>query len=97
MIIGGGRGVVEDPGGQADGRIRQSIERLRPRRHHGGVGEMLGAKILHPVEGVLFVGRETGGRLTTLQRLGDLRRNRAGEVGVNAQQFRWPVQPSHWK
>ncbi|WP_406046529.1 hypothetical protein OG799_07995 [Micromonospora sp. NBC_00898] len=40
--------MVEQKGGQTDGRIRQSGQRLRARRHHEAIGDVL------PYEGRLL-------------------------------------------
>ena len=53
--------VVEHPGGEADRRIRQRVERLRPVRHLVGVAQAVLVEEVELVPGILLVGREAGG------------------------------------
>ena len=81
--------VVKKPGCQADGGVRQSVQRLRARPHHGGVGaapRIQGGQLLVRAP---FVSREAGRRrVAGLECPGDVGRNRAGHIDVNAEQLR---------
>ncbi len=80
--------VVDEPGGEADRRVRQVVERLWARPHHEGIGAVRspGAQLL--VRKPLLFG-EPGWRLvTSLQDFEDVRGDRGGKVGVDAEQLR---------
>src|SRR5258707_7035936 len=51
--------VVEYPGRQADGRVRNPVKRLRSVRHLDGVAQAMVVEKGDPIENVLLVGRET--------------------------------------
>src|ERR1700675_1637867 len=81
--------VVEYPGRQADGRVRNPVKRLWAVSHLEGVVKSLLIEKGEPIESMLLVGCETGWR----RRTGKSRRvnvvwNRARHVGVNGEQFR---------
>ena len=61
--------VVEEPGRQPDGRIRNPVQRLRMVRHLLGIGQALRKEEGQPIEGTSFVRRETGRRAPGLERL----------------------------
>ena len=72
--------VVNDPGREADRRIRQSVERLRTRPHHLRVGAPLREQDVQLLVCAPFLRRETGWRrIAALERLGDIGWNRAQE------------------
>ena len=54
--------VVEKPGSQADGRIRNAVQRLRARCHKSGVGDSLLQRSVQLLVGARFLGRQTGWR-----------------------------------
>ena len=56
------RVVVEHPGGQADRRIRDRVQRLRAVRHLAGVAQAVLVEEVELVVRVLLVGREAGRR-----------------------------------
>ena len=81
--------VVKHPGGEADRRIRQSIQCLRARCHHLCVGASLRKQYRELLVSAAFVGGETGWRwVAGLKRFGDVRWNCSRKVGVNGQQLR---------
>src|ERR1700704_1583313 len=51
--------VVEYPGRQADGRVRNPVKRLRAVSHLEGVAQAMLVEKGEPIESVLLVGRET--------------------------------------
>ena len=81
--------VVEHPGREADGRIRDPVERLRAVRHLEGVAEAVSCR-RSPAGRTRAVRRPRGrtGRAAVLQRLGDVGRNGRRHVDVNAEQLR---------
>src|SRR5713226_10604559 len=81
--------VVEHPGGQADGRVRNPVKRLWAVPHLEGVAQAVLIEKGEPIESVLLVGCETGwGRRTAKSRRVNVVWNRARHVGVNGEQFR---------
>src|ERR1700682_2635610 len=81
--------VVEYPGRQADRRICKPVQRLRAVRHLDGVAQAMLVEKGEPIESVLLVACETGwGGRTGKSRPVNFGWNRAGHVGVNADQFR---------
>src|SRR5713226_10408306 len=57
--------VVEYPGRQADGRVRNPVKRLRAVRHLDGVAQAMLVEKGEPIESVLLGGGETGWRRRT--------------------------------
>src|ERR1700675_876271 len=81
--------VVEYPGRQADGRVRNPVKRLRAVRHLEGVAKAVLIEKGEPIESMLLVGCETGwGRRAGKSRPVNVVWNRARHVGVNGEQFR---------
>ncbi len=81
--------VVQQPGGQAGGRIRQPVQRLRACPHQGCVGAPPGIQDGQLLVRMLFVGWQSGGRrVAALERLGQAGRDGGREVDVNAEQLR---------
>jgi len=81
--------VVEYPGRQADGRVRNPVKRLWAVPHLEGVAKAVLIEKGEPIESMLLVGSETGwGRRTGKSRRVNVVWNRARHVGVNGEQFR---------
>src|SRR6266850_1409565 len=81
--------VVEYPGRQADGRVRNPVKRLWAVPHLEGVAKTVLVEKGEPIESMLLVGCETGwGRRTGKGRPVNFGWNRARHVGVNGEQFR---------
>src|SRR5882672_11297805 len=81
--------VVEYPGRQTDGRVRNPVKRLWAVPHLEGVAKALLIEKGEPIESVLLVLCETGwGRRTGKSRSVNVVGNRARHVGVNGEQFR---------
>src|ERR1700687_978241 len=80
--------VVEYPGRQADGRVRNPVKRLRAVPHLEGVAQAMLVEKGEPIESVLLVGCETGWRRGTGKGCPvNIVWNRARHVGVNRAEF----------
>ena len=53
--------MVQEPGGEADRRIRDPVERLRAGPHLLGIGRAVAEQEVEPFERTALLGRETGG------------------------------------
>ena len=81
--------MVEHPGGEADRRILDRVQRLGTVTHLLGVGQAVLVEEVELIVCVLLVGRKTGRRWAAgPERLRNVVRNGGGHVGVNADQFR---------
>src|SRR5260370_3511908 len=81
--------VVEYPGRQADGRVRNPVKGLWAVPHLEGVAKAVLIEKGEPIESMLLVGSETGwGRRTGKSRRVNVVWNRARHVGVNGEQLR---------
>ncbi|HEX5500174.1 MAG TPA: hypothetical protein VFX03_13140, partial [Thermomicrobiales bacterium] len=79
------RVVVEHPGGQADRRIGDCVERLRPERHFLRVAQALPVEKVELIPRVPLVGGKAGGRWAAgRERVGDVVRDRSRPVGGDA-------------
>src|SRR5258705_5416950 len=67
------RVVIQDPRGQADGRVHETVDRLRAKPHLVGVAQALPVEEIQLVPCVSFFGRERGRRrLSREERLVDI-------------------------
>ncbi len=86
--------MVEHPGRQEDGRVRQAVHRLRPRPQLHPVPRSLGEEEVQLLERAAFLLRQARRRRAarpehvTYQRQPGIRRDDAGHVGVDAEQPR---------
>ena len=96
-----GRVVVEHPGGQPDGRVRDPVERLRLGDHFDPVAEALRVEEVQLLVGALLLSgqarrrRAAGPQDVTREYRGDIGRDDAGHVGVHADQLRRGVDGHH--
>src|SRR6266446_9791597 len=83
------RVVIEEIRRQADGGIRDAVQRLRSQAHLEAVADALAVDEAQSLIRDLLLGGETRGRRRTGKRgLVDVEWNHVRHVGVNAQQFR---------